>query len=251
MSLMNVSVHGDYGVLSIDTCLSAQFDDQGRPMENCEVTAAAATAAGHPPAVACGRATKLISLPHMQAVACSNGSLALMSLVHGALANLACADINDFPAVARKTFRIAYEQACEVYGPAMKRTGVSSVIVGYSPSRKAVIGWKFTSLDDFEVSAIVETGSNPSINVDDPHIERLSELMRPADRSIEAARRLHVEIASNQFRTYLAGKYPPGYHCSNEIHIATVSEDEISIKRTFVCEMRARARGGALAVKVG
>lgn len=238
MSLMNASIHNGHGVFSIDTCLSIQLDDKGNPLKNCELTAEKAQAAGHPPAVPLGRATKLISLPHMQAVAGSNGSLVLISLIHGAMPNLSCADINDFPNAAPKVFRLARKQASEMLGQEIERAGISSAIVGFSPGRKAVIGWHFTHLDDFEIHPLPfgasRTAINPNIHGGDPQVKKLRGLINTADASIEAARRMHIEIASNQFRTYKSGKYPPGYHCSNELHIATVTEKEINISREFL-----------------
>lgn len=238
MSIVNISVHQGYGIVSVDTCISKQLDAQGNLMKDCEVLAERANAAGHPPAVVSGRASKLVSLPHLQAVAGSIGSAALIGGIHVSLANLDCADIAEFPTTARKVLQDTRLNFCKIVGKAGRRAGILTTIAGYSPSLKAVIGWTFTHEDDFKMRPVTAPGTNPPIDKDGENIEMLRGLLITAGSSIAEARALHLEIASNQYQAYKAGKYPAGYHCSNEIHIATVTAEAINITREFVAERR-------------
>jgi len=234
MSLFNISIHPGFGVLSVDCLLSAQLDDEGMPMKAPEVTAHAAHDMGHPPAISKTHATKLVCLPHIQSVAVGAGSWAFWQIIANALMIMPCADIDDFPTIGRDALRLGYKYFCEQYGEMAKRMGVTCAIAGYSSRKKAVIGWAFSHLDGFEMTPVSGPATQPHINPDDPHVEMLRDLVARADANPETAQALHKEIAANQYRGSKSGFYPPGFHVSNEIHIATVSEREIKIVREFV-----------------
>ena len=227
MTLLNATVGPDFAVIATDTFVAPNVETGVETAVHLDFEDAERSAfrgdGTRPTIQPIGIATKIQSLPHINAIMGASGAwLPIQRLFGfcciGGAAWSAESLLAELPEYLRKL-------SAEHDGPTL-----SIVAVGMSESGNGV-GAAYTSGEKFErYNLPVAHVTTPAPNVEDPDYPRLAEQWQPAALGIDTEN-FHIELAQNQHRSFAAGKLADGVLLGGELVMARIDADGISLRK--------------------